>query len=214
MERAKSHKVLKGIGIFLLIAVIAVAITGFLLYQSAQRALAEANTVQDEVMALQESLTSNDAEQIRKAVNDLDNSIHLIHLETSNPLWGIAEGLPFIGSDVHAVRTLSDVFLDLDENVLVPFGKNANYLTIDGYITSEGISLDGITELTNLAKEAQPIVARSYATIDALPPTQLARVQEFINTTRDALDTTNQVLIIANDIIDGATSFFGLSAAA
>lgn len=200
MSYRRSHPFLSGLGIFLAVVLAVGAVSGFLLYRSAKQARAELEVLKEEVDALGDTLASGDVDTIQAAVARVDNSAHAIHRELASPLWAVAGHLPVVGSDVRVARTLADVLVDLDDNVLVPLGKDAIYLTPDGYLTDEGFSLDGLERIVALMQEAQPVVERSRATIEALPEPSRQELRDAVSTALEALSTAEEFLGLINSL--------------
>lgn len=193
---------LKGLGIVFLILVAIAAGSGLFLYQSYQRMAKAADALSSEVNALQDAVGNGDADGIRQVIGSIDNDAHVIHGEASGPLWALAEYAPIVGQDIKTARTLADVLVDLNDNVLVPLGKKAEYLTIDGYYSGTELNLDGIGELANIAQQAGPVVERSWQTVDSLPEPQSARLRDALQTARESLEAANEALSLINGLID------------
>ncbi len=198
---------LRLIGIILGVLLVVLAIAGGMFYFSAQRVFGEAATLSTNLQTFATTLTSNDAASIRESAGQVNKSAHTIQNETSGPLWAAAEALPVFGVDVHAARTLADVSVDLSDNVLVPLAENANYLTLDGYLTEDGLELDGIPAMLTFFKNAEPVVHRSREAMDALEKPVTADLREAVDTTRDALALTEDGLSLLNDAVDSLQNF-------
>lgn len=172
-------------GLLILTVAIAawVGVRGALAYQhlSAMRSLAPAAAA---------SVTS-DPDQATPVLEQLAAEANAAHDLTSDPVWALAEGTPWIGPQLAAFATIASASDRVFADSLLPLATAARDISLDDLRPRDG-RLD-TTALTTLAVPAQSAAAAATgaaADIDAIDPTPLVgAVATALDQARGTFDT-------------------------
>ncbi|MBR1828535.1 MAG: hypothetical protein IJ781_03355 [Atopobiaceae bacterium] len=185
----------------------AVAAGGVRLSQSAERVRSETQRLTTSLTALRESFEALDVDGIKGAIGDVSESAHIIHDETSGPLWVLATHLPKVGNDAVVVRGLSDVLLDVSDNALGPISQNVDYLDTSRLFQNLASLGDVVQALVGLEQDVRPVVTRSITTIEALPNPNDEELVQAVDSSLSLLRQVDSTL----ESIESVISAFGLS---
>lgn len=120
---------------------------------------------------------------------------------TSDPLWPVAEAMPWFGDDLHAVRTLSAQAATLADRVLDPVLG-----LIDASLAGSGIDPDLLASLGTTLDEAGAAVAETGAAVTDLDTSALLPpIRDGAVTVRDALRDASPTV----DALAALTAFLG-----
>ena len=100
--------------IAILVAILlAVGVSGWLFWQSAQRVIGEAQQAGEYAAEAQQSVRQGDFKQALEQMDSAGSHIVAARDETQGMLWQAAEYVPYYGSDVKAVRGMLDAAADV-----------------------------------------------------------------------------------------------------
>ncbi len=138
-----------------------------------------------------EAAKTGDQAKLKEAAVSLSTSAHGIEDELDQPVWVFSSRLPFIGSDVESIRTLSVVFADFADNALVPMSESGNILALKDFASDNSINFEALPGLLATVDELLPSLNRTARTLESLPkPTipPLADAMETITTKVVSID--------------------------
>ncbi|WP_285113993.1 DUF4012 domain-containing protein [Leifsonia sp. fls2-241-R2A-40a] len=146
--------VLVGIGIILLFAIVWICVRGYL----AQRALNDAVPAADTIKT---AITSGDLAAARRASDELSSHTHTAASLTSDPIWMTAEGIPWIGPNLGAVRTAAAASDSVASHVVGPL------VAAGAAVDLRALAIhDGRIDLAPISA-AQPAVAKAATAFTA-----------------------------------------------
>lgn len=128
---------------------------------------------------------------------------------TSDPVWGAAEHLPWIGPQLAATATVIAAVDDVSATALEPLAQAASSFSLDTLRPAGGaFDVAAIASLTDVATTATDSLRQASASVDAIDSTELlaplaapvTEVQDLLAsglTAADALRRTSQLLPLA-----------------
>ncbi len=171
---------LLGLLIVAVLSAIWVGVRGAIAYSHLQQARADLSAVVADL---------DDTASVENRIQSAGAHARTAGEMTSDPVWSMAERLPWIGPQLHAVGTISAVAAELDATVLAPLSDIAARFSPDAFrIEGGAIDLSIFETLRGPAAEAasglEAAVARLEA-IDTAPLLGVARIG--VESTREQL---------------------------
>jgi len=163
-----------------------IGIRGYLASQHLQTAVGLAAEVQG-------SLTSNDEATVG-AARELQAEVRSAVDLTSDPVWRVAEVVPFVGDDLRAVRQVSAVLSTVADDAVVPVAEVAGSVDVESFKP-----VDGALDLQPLV-DAQPAVDRAADTLTS--QLAVARAIDTSGTVPQVTDAVDQLV----DVLGGASA--------
>ena len=163
-----------------------IGIRGYLASQHLQTAVGLAAEVQG-------SLTSNDEATVG-AARELQAEVRSAVDLTSDPVWRVAEVVPFIGDDLRAVRQVSGVLSTVADDAVVPVAEVASTVDVESFKP-----VDGALDLQPLV-DAQPAVDRADRTLTS--QLEVAQAIDTSGTVSQVTDAVDQLV----DVLGGASA--------
>lgn len=194
---------LTGMRLVLCICLIVVAFITFCAFDllSSSRAIdAEAHEVMDTLTEMRDSAKEGDFARLQELSSQISDSAHKIQGDVHSPAWFLASFTPVIGGDVHTVQTLSDVFVDLADNALIPIASNPAVLNYKDIFNDGTIDVGALEGLASVLDETEPVISRCSEQVADLPPVHLDALSETIPKVQNAI-------VSAGDAVDTAQSF-------
>lgn len=110
---------------------------------------------------------------------------------TSDPVWSLAEGTPWIGPQLHAVGTIAAAADDIARDGLLPLADVASAFSPDAFRPVDGrIDTTVFREIAEPARSGADTVAAAAASVRALDDTPLiGPVRAAVDDVTDLLDT-------------------------
>ena len=165
--------------IAILVAILlAVGVSGWLFWQSAQRVIGEAQQAGEYAAKAQQSVGQGDFKQALEQMDGAGSHIVAARDETQGMLWQAAEYVPYYGSDVKAVRGMLDAAADAATNALPKIDSAAQGTLVDfnieellsGMSFSDGtLSIPKIASIKQDLSDAGVVLKRVKTSIYALP---------------------------------------------
>jgi hypothetical protein len=185
------------LGATLLLAVLGAAwvgIRGVLAYGHLRDAQQTAAAVRDN---LADPATAGDA------ISDLAADTGAAHALTSDPVWNLAEGLPWAGPQLAAVATVAASLDDVASTALQPLSEVASSFSVDALRPQGGrLDLTPLQQISGAAQTATDGVGAAAASVSSIDRTAL------VAPVRDAVDEVGDLLTeagIATDALARAT---------
>jgi hypothetical protein len=91
-----------------LLALLVVAVAGLWLYHQASSARSSLDAARASVSTLRADLRRGDVSQVTPLVTQIRRNAEAARSDTRGPLWSLAGGLPFLGTDVGDARAMAD----------------------------------------------------------------------------------------------------------
>lgn len=189
------------VGILLLLLVLAVAalLIGKPIYDRAmsarsslEQAIPLATTAKDQILAGDNEGAKATAAQLTTLTADARE-------QTDDGTWKSLEWVPFIGANLHAVRTAAVVTDDLVMGAVMP----ATNLSMNALAPVEGaINLAAITDMQSAVTQAADAVDQAATDLDSIDHDALIpQVKDALTTLTGAVDELKPVLAPAKDIL-------------
>ena len=146
----------------LVAAALAVLVSVFWLVHLARRAGDQLGAVRVDVAQLRTSTEAPSGQRIVELEADLRRRTALVHGETDNPLWRLAEHVPDFGSDFTVAARMADITDQLAQNVLPPLADSSHGLSLSALRAPDGsIRLDDLTRISAATASALPALANA-----------------------------------------------------
>ena len=184
--------------IAILVAILlAVGVSGWLFWQSAQRVIGEAQQAGEYAAEAQQSVGQGDFKQALEQMDGAGSHIVAARDETQGMLWQAAEYVPYYGSDVKAVRGMLDAAA---EGTLVDF--NIEEL-LSGMSFSDGtLSIPKIASIKQDLSDAGVVLKRVKTSIYALPQPHTEQITEMVDQGKQVVDQIDETFDTLNTIIE------------
>ena len=193
--------------IAILVAILlAVGVSGWLFWQSAQRVIGEAQQAGEYAAEAQQSVGQGDFKQALEQMDGAGSHIVAARDETQGMLWQAAEYVPYYGSDVKAVRGMLDATNALPkidsaaQGTLVDF--NIEEL-LSGMSFSDGtLSIPKIASIKQDLSDAGVVLKRVKTSIYALPQPHTEQITEMVDQGKQVVDQIDETFDTLNTIIE------------
>lgn len=107
-------------------------------------------------------------------VSDLSADTSAARALTSDPIWGLAEDLPWIGPQLHAVSTVAAALDDVASDALTPLAEVASTFSLDDLRPTDGrIDLAAFTTIQEPAAVGAQGLADAAASVESLDESAL-----------------------------------------
>ncbi|MDU5959256.1 MAG: moaA protein [Bifidobacterium breve] len=180
--------------IAILVAILlAVGVSGWLFWQSAQRVIGEAQ------------------QQALEQMDSAGSHIVAARDETQGMLWQAAEYVLYYGSDVKAVRGMLDAAADAATNALPKIDSAAQGTLVDfnieellsGMNFSDGtLSIPKIASIKQDLSDAGAVLKRVKTSIYALPQPRTEQITEMVNQGKQVVDQIDETFDTLNTIVE------------
>lgn len=140
------------------------------------------------------SAKSGDAQQLAFSAADVSSKAHALQDELRGVEWTIASYIPTLGSDVKSVRVLGDVLVDLSDEALVPLSQSTDVMKLSTLMENSSVNMDALGALSNVVRQTHPVVSRSAAAIEKLPPAHIKQISTILEPAREALGDASAVM--------------------
>ena len=194
--------------IAILVAILlAVGVSGWLFWQSAQRVIGEAQQAGEYAAKAQQSVGQGDCKQALEQMDGAGSHIVAARDETQGMLWQAAEYVPYYGSDVKAVRGMLDAAADAATNALPKIDSAAQGTLVDfnieellsGMSFSDGtLSIPKIASIKQDLSDAGVVLKRVKTSIYALPE----QITEMVDQGKQVVDQIDETFDTLNTIIE------------
>ena len=174
--------------------VIAAGLLGIQLYRSAKTMRSQAQETMTSLNTYLKSAKAGDAQQLAISATEVSNKAHALKDELSGGEWTIASYIPVLGSDVKSVRTLGDVLVDLSDEALVPLSQSTDIMSLSTLMQESAVNMDAVTALSNIVRQTHPVVTRSAAAIEELPPAHIKQIASVLEPAREALGDARAIM--------------------
>lgn len=147
--------------------------------------------------ALPALVRSGDSAATMDAANAFETEARAAASATSDPIWRLAEYMPWVGSNLAAVRGMSEVAADVATSAVVPLAGAAAQIDISGLGFVDGrIDVAPLAEAAPTLRTANEVLQSSVERLDSLPEPGLTIVA-------DALGELRTVMREAAQLVDG-----------
>lgn len=198
--------------IAILVAILlAVGVSGWLFWQSAQRVIGEAQQAGEYAAKAQQSVGQGDFKQALEQMDGAGSHIVAARDETQGMLWQAAEYVPYYGSDVKAVRGMLDAAADAATNALPKIDSAAQGTLVDfnieellsGMSFSDGtLSIPKIASIKQDLSDAGVVLKRVKTSIYALPQPHTEQITEMVDQGKQVVDQIDETFDTLNTIIE------------
>lgn len=166
--------------IAILVAILlAVGVSGWLFWQSAQRVIGEAQQAGEYAAEAQQSVGQGDFKQALEQMDSAGSHIVAARDETQGMLWQAAEYVLYYGSDVKAVRGMLDAAADAATN-----------------------ALPKIASIKQDLSDAGAVLKRVKTSIYALPQPRTEQITEMVNQGKQVVDQIDETFDTLNTIVE------------
>ncbi|MEY9951278.1 DUF4012 domain-containing protein [Leifsonia sp. EB34] len=142
------------VAVLAFLAIAWIAVRGFLAQQ-------ELNAAVPDVKAVRAAVAASDPAQAKSAAADLQKHAHTAASLTSDPVWQVAEGIPWVGANLSAVSTISRATDTVASHVITPL------VSIAGSVDPSTLRLTGGRLDLAPIVAAQPAMAKAQTAFDS-----------------------------------------------
>jgi len=190
--------------LLLLLAVAWVGARGIMAKSALQESVAH-------VDALKTQLASGDTSDAERTASELEQSASRARSLTGDPVWGAAEYLPFVGTNLRAVRQVSAIVDDVASDAVQPVAGVVGDVDVDAFKPT-----NGRIDLAPLVR-AQPAVAKATTTLatatrraDRIDTTDaVSAVSDAVDQLRASLSSVSAQADVADKTVELAPSMLG-----
>lgn len=189
------------VGILLLLLVLAVSavLIGKPIYDRAMSARASLVQAMPLATTAKDQILAGDTEGAKATAAQLETLTADAREQTDDGTWKSLEWVPFIGPNLHAVRTAAAVTDDLVAGAVAP----ATSLSLKALTPVDGaIDLDAITAMQATVTQAADTVGKAASDLDSIDHDALIpQVESALSKLTDAVDELEPLLGPAKDVI-------------
>jgi hypothetical protein len=161
------------------------------------------------VEQLQTQATDLDVAALTETSNELQEHTSNAAAGTRDVTWRVAEAIPVLGSNLYAVRAITESIDEIIDQVAVPGIGIVGELT-EGNGGAGGINLEPITRAQDVAKTARSVLDESLLRMDSInTSTTLGPVTEIVDQINGVLGKANDALVEAGPLIDASGDIIG-----
>ncbi len=137
------------------------ALVGLLFLWDAARASSALRLAGSQAQVLQDQIVAGDDVSAARTLSGLQASAHRARVLTDGPLWNIGSKIPFVGNNVAAVQTVSDVIDNIATDALPPVVRLSKQINLNTFSPHNGkVDLKAIQKIA-------PSVAVASTALDA-----------------------------------------------
>lgn len=196
-RRRRIRRILIGVGIVLVILIG----LGTWFGVSAMKAKDEVQQAVSAAQGMQSVLQQGDMNAVSTQMDAFAEHTHAAYRETSSFMWAAASKLPYIGTDISAVRTAVTAMENIASQAMPALGEVAGVLNLDNVSVANGtISIPGLAESAEPLAKADAVISDANNTVQAAPQPNIGMVA-------DAMDTARTYLAALADSVHNVSVF-------
>ena len=185
-RRRRIRRILIGVGIVLVILIG----LGTWFGVSAMKAKDEVQQAVSTAQGMQDALRQGDVDAVSSQMDAFAEHTHAAYLETSSFLWSAAAKLPYVGTDISAVRTAVTAMENIASQAMPALKDAAGVLNLDNVSVANGtISIPGLTESAESLSKADTVISDANRAVQAAPQSHIGMVADAMDTAKTYLDT-------------------------
>lgn len=185
-RRRRIRRILIGVGIVLVILIG----LGTWFGVSAMKAKDEVQQAVSAAQGMQSVLQQGDMNAVSTQMDAFAEHTHAAYRETSSFMWAAASKLPYIGTDISAVRTAVTAMENIASQAMPALGEVAGVLNLDNVSVTNGtISIPGLAESAEPLAKADTVIGDANRAVQAAPQAHIGMVADAMDTAKTYLDT-------------------------
>lgn len=185
-RRRRIRRALIGVGIVVVLLAALAAWFGV----SAMKAKDEVQQAVSTAQGMQDALRQGDIDAVSSQMDVFAEHTHAAYRETSSFLWSAAAKLPYIGTDISAVRTAVTAMENIASQAMPALKDAAGVLNLDNVSVTNGtISIPGLTESAESLSKADTVIGDANRAVQAAPQAHIGMVADAMDTAKTYLDT-------------------------
>ena len=196
----RTRRLLSIVGILFAVVIIVGGIGGLVLFQSAKRVQGMAENVRLQASTLKDSFFQGNEESLRSTAAIIDTDIADMQKEISSPIWSIAEGLPFLRTDISNVKTIVTCADDLSDRALMPLVDGLGGIRFADLMQGGRINTEIVKRMREAVVSAAPVIVEDAGTMANLPTGSVGQVNDVIDKLRDPLGEASTLLADADGL--------------
>ena len=185
-RRRRIRRALIGVGIVVVLLAALAAWFGV----SAMKAKDEVQQAVSTAQGMQDALRQGDIDTVSSQMDAFAEHTHAAYRETSSFLWAAAAKLPYVGTDISAVRTAVTAMENIASQAMPALKDAAGVLNLDNVSVANGtISIPGLTESAESLSKADTVISDANRAVQAAPQAHIGMVADAMDTAKTYLDT-------------------------
>lgn len=203
IKRIKRRKRIRNI--LIAVAVVLLALAGMAAWfaTSATKAKSEIEAAVQSASGIQEQVSSGDTASAKTSINAFAAHIDAAYAQTRQPVWRLAEFMPYYGSDVKAARDVVSILKDVSINALPKLADSAAALDFDKIGIKDGtIQLGDMGTVVQNLDAANQVISDASVRLNNISGTHIPQLTEALNTGKtkfkELADLTDMVTRMAD----------------
>lgn len=185
-RRRRIRRALIGVGIVVVLLAALAAWFGV----SAMKAKDEVQQAVSTAQGMQDALRQGDIDTVSSQMDAFAEHTHAAYRETSSFLWSAAAKLPYVGTDISAVRTAVTAMENIASQAMPALKDAAGVLNLDNVSVANGtISIPGLPESAESLSKADTVIGDANRAVQAAPQAHIGMVADAMDTAKTYLDT-------------------------
>ena len=180
--------------VILLLLLAFIMFCAFDILNSSTAVMDEAQVVMDTIDDMKDTAKAGDFDHLQELSAEISGSARKIRGDVHSPAWFIASFVPVVGQDVHSVQPLSDVFVDLADNALVPIASNPAVLNYKDIFNDGTIDVAALEGLASALEDVQPVISRCSTQVADLPEAHVSRLAEVLPKVQGAITSAGEAV--------------------
>ena len=158
------------------------------------RAAGHLRAAAQDFATLKQQVTAGDAKDARTTLAKLQREVRAAHDDTGDPAWAVATGLPWVGDDLRAARTIAKVLDDVASRGLPPIIDIATGMESAVLGSTKTVDLSVLRDAGPRLTRAAAIIKSDRVEVEAIDPKGLDRqIRASLPTLLDGLETVERL---------------------
>jgi hypothetical protein len=194
------------------VTVIVVLLALFFLWQ-ASRANSALRLAASQAQVLQDQIVAGDNASATRTLHDLQASAGRAQSSTAGPLWDVGAKVPFLGKNVAAVQTVSEVIDDIATDALPPVVALSKQINLDTFSPHDGkLDLKAVQKIAPSVKTASTALRSARRQLDGINADSLfaplrdpvSSIQFKVNSAQSAARSSDLAARLLPEMLGGA----------
>jgi len=195
----------------LAIVLIGGGLAAWSLYNDAMSVRADLEDASAAVDAFQTAAVERRLSDLPPIAQQLEQSASAAVEPTSQPLWRVAEAVPFIGENFRAVRIIAEGVGDISSEVVTPASTLAGSFTLTRDPATGGFDLAPLREATEISTTAEALITDLHASVQSIDTSAtIGQVSDAVNRFDGMLGKAEDAIPQLNGALAGVGALLGI----
>ena len=173
---------------------------GFMLVSSARSMQSQAKTIMSVATSAKDKLAAGDFSSMPDDARQIQSLCSKINDEINGPLWSVASGVPVVGGDVSAARTLTGALSSVASEALVPVADSLAQSAPGKLLQDGSVNVSAVQALADALSSSGAVFERANESVQAIGATHVSQVTWLVNAVKGGFATLDSAAKAANQV--------------